>query len=190
MRPRHQRGSIVKRDGLWVLRYYEDRIEHGKSKRVRASKIVALVNNTYQVQTHVQPLADKVLKQVNGNQATHLDGTITLAEFVEQRYFPHLEPSTLRGYRDIWNLHGVNSDNAGVRVRDFTSSHAQSFLMSLNPKLTHQSHLPIKAFLSGVFNRARQIGAISGTNPLDGTKAGGARKKNLRDTRTQPKRLR
>jgi integrase len=40
-----------------------------------------------------------------------------------------------------------------------------------------QTHLRIKAFLSGVFNRAKQVGAISGDNPLDNTKAGGTKKK-------------
>jgi len=183
MRPRHQLGSIVKRNGLWLLRYYEDRVQQGKAKRVRVAKILAPVNNTYRVKTHVQSIAAEFLKRVNGNQATQLGGTMTLTEFVEQRYFPHLEqrvnmsgelhlePSTLRGYQDIWKLYVSNSDAASVRVRDFTTVHAQSFLMALNPKLSHQSHLRIKAFLSGTFNRARQIGAISGANPLDGTKA-------------------
>ena len=32
MRPRHQNGSIVKRDGLWLIRYYEDRVEQGKAE--------------------------------------------------------------------------------------------------------------------------------------------------------------
>jgi hypothetical protein len=40
-----------------------------------------------------------------------------------------------------------------------------------------QTHLRIKAFLSGVFNRAKQVGAISGDNPLDNAKAGGTKKK-------------
>src|ERR1700693_4409627 len=91
MRPRHQNVSIVKRDGLWLIRYYEDRVEQGKAKRVRVSKILAPVNNTYRVETHVKALADEVLRQVNGKQPTQLDGTLTLAEFVEKRYFPHLE---------------------------------------------------------------------------------------------------
>jgi integrase len=172
-----------------VVRYREDRVENGIAKRVRAAKPLAPINNTYRVASHVRSLADEVMRQVNVNQATQLDGTLTLAEFVAQRYFPHLEqrikmtgelhlePSTLQGYRDIWHLHGVNSDIASMRVRDFTTVHAQSFLMSLNPTLTHKTHLRIKALLSGVFNRARQVGAISGTNPFDGTKTGGTRLK-------------
>jgi hypothetical protein len=81
MRPRHQLGSIVKRNGLWLLRYYEDRVQQGKAKRVRVAKILAPVNNTYRVKTHVQPIAEEFLKRVNGNQATQLDGTMTLTEF-------------------------------------------------------------------------------------------------------------
>jgi hypothetical protein len=88
MRPRHQQGSIVKRNGLWLVRYYEDHVERGSAKRVRVAKILAPVNNTYRVETHVRSLADDIMRQVNGNQATQLDGTLTLAEFVEQRYFP------------------------------------------------------------------------------------------------------
>jgi hypothetical protein len=175
--------NVGKRDGIWLIRNYEDRVQDGKAKRVRVAKVLAPVNNTYRVATHVRSLADDVLRQVNGKQATQLDGTMTLTEFVEQRYFSHLEqrlkmsgelhlePSTLQGYRDIWHHHGKNSDIASTPVRDFTSAHAQSFLMSLSPTLTHRTHLRIKALLSEIFNRARQIGAISGANPLDGTKA-------------------
>jgi hypothetical protein len=199
MRPRHQHGSIVKRNGLWLIRYYEDRIEHGSAKRVRVSKILAPVNNTYRVRTHVQSLADEILNQVNGKQATQLDGTLTLAEFVEQRYFPHLEqrlkmsgelhlePSTLKGYRDVWKFHGKDSEIASIRVRDFSAVHAQSFLMALDPKLTHQTHLRIKAFLSGVFNRARQVGAISGVIHWKGLKQE-ERRKSLKGTPTRPAR--
>jgi integrase len=189
MRPRHQQGSIVKVNGQWLVRFYEDRVEDGNAKRVRAARPLAPVNNTYRVKAHVRSLADEVMRQVNCNVATQLDGTLTLAEFVDQRYFPHLEqrlkmtgelhlePSTLQGYRDIWNLHGKNSNIASVRVRDFSTVHAQSFLMALNPTLTHKTHLRIKALLSGIFNRARQVGAITRTNPLDGTKVGGTRLK-------------
>jgi integrase len=62
-------------------------------------------------------------------------------------------------------------------MRDFSTVHAQAFLMRLDQTLSHQTHLRIKAFLSGVFNRAKQAGAISGINPMDGTKAGGAKNK-------------
>jgi integrase len=89
----------------------------------------------------------------------------------------HLEPSTVKGYRDIWKFHGKGKPIATIRVRDFHTAHAQGFLMGLDQSLSHQTHLRIKAFLSGVFSRAKQVGAIIGVNPMDNTKAGGTKKK-------------
>ena len=40
-RPKFQKGSVVERRGQWVLRYYEDRVVDGASKRVRVSKTIA-----------------------------------------------------------------------------------------------------------------------------------------------------
>jgi integrase len=190
MRPRHQTGSIVRRGGMWVLRFYEDRIEKGQVKRVRRSQNLAPVGNAYPNKSQVKPLAEKILARFASSQACgQIDGTLTLAEFVETRYFPHidqrtqmsgefhLEPSTVKGYRDIWKFHGKGNPIGTIRLHDFRTEHAQGFLMGLNQNLSHQTHLRIKAFLSGVFNRAKQVGAISGVNPLDNTKAGGTKKK-------------
>jgi hypothetical protein len=187
MRPRYQKGSIVQRNGNWILKYYDDRIHEGQIKRVRISKILAPVGNVYRTKSQVRPLADSILATVTV-QGGHIDGTLTLSEFVEKRYFLHLdrrlqmhgelhlEPSTVNGYRDIWKSRLKNSTLASIRVRDFTAAHAQAYFMSLNQSLSHQSHLRVKAFLSGVFNYARQIAAIAGVNPMDGTKVGGKKK--------------
>src|SRR5882724_2730092 len=117
MRPRHQTGSILRRNGMWVLRFYEDRIEKGQVKRVRRSQNLAPVGNAYPNKTQVRPLAAKILAGLASSQGGgQIDGTLTLAEFVEMRYFPHidrrtqmsgefhLEPSTVKGYRDIWKF--------------------------------------------------------------------------------------
>jgi integrase len=148
------------------------------------------VGNAYPNKTQVKPLAEKILSGLASSQGGgQIDGTLTLGEFVEARYFPHidqriqmsgefhLEPSTVKGYRDIWKFHGKGKPIATIRVHDFRTEHAQAFLMGLDQNLSHQTHLRIKAFLSGVFNRAKQVGAISGVNPMDNTKAGGAKKK-------------
>ena len=188
MRPRYQNGSIVQRNGNWVIRYYDDRIKDGVVKRVRVSKILAPVSGAYRTKTQVKSLADDVLSKLSASQPSQIDGTLTLTEFVEKKYFPHLdkrqlmqgelhlEPSTAKGYRDIWKFRGKQSPIVTIRMRDFTTADGQQFLMNLDQSLTHQSHLRTKAFLSGVFNYAKQIGAISGVNPMDGTKAGGTNK--------------
>jgi integrase len=184
-RPRYQKGSIVERNGNWVLKYYDDRIEAGAVRRVRISKILAQVGNVYRTKSQVRPLADEILATVASQSAGQTDGTLLLSEFVEKKYFPHLEkrqqmhgalhlePSTTKGYKDIWKFRLKNSTIASIRVRNFTTANAQSFFMGLSQDLSHQSHLRVKAFLSGVFNFAKQVGALSGVNPLDGTKVGG-----------------
>ena len=45
MRPRYQKGSVVQRGGLWVRRYYEDRVIEGGTKRVRVSRTVLNAKN-------------------------------------------------------------------------------------------------------------------------------------------------
>ena len=189
MRPRHQTGTITKKGKWWVLRYYEDRVEDGVLRRVRSSQPIA-PRATYRLKSDVKPLADELLNKlaVNTKDSGHIDGTLTLKDFVEQRYFPHLEqrmqmsgelhlePSTVKGYRDIWKFRGSTSPIAGIRMRDLRTQHAAEFLMKLDQSLTHQTHLRIAAFFSGVFKRAKETGAISGQNPWDDTKVGGARK--------------
>src|SRR5208283_2718207 len=95
MRPRYQTGSIVQRNNNWVLRYYDDRIENGVVKRVRVSKILAPVSGAYRTKTQVRSLADDVLSKLTSSQPSHLDGTLTLSEFVEEKYSPHLDKRQL-----------------------------------------------------------------------------------------------
>jgi len=173
-----------------VLRYYEDRAVNGKIARVRTSKNLAPVGPDCRTESQARTLADSKLASasVNVGSMRTTDGMLTLAEFVDTRYFPHLEkrlqmtgefhlePSTLKGYKDIWKFRVRDTSIASVRMKDFTTAHAQQFFESLDQKLSHQSHLRVKAFLSGVFSRAKQINAISGVNPIEDTKVGGAKK--------------
>ena len=118
-----------------------------------------------------------------------LDGALSLREFVENRYFPHiekrtqmsgelhLEPSTVKGYKDIWKFHGKSKPIADKHLREIRTAQTQQFLMSLDQSLAHRTHLRIKAFLSGVFSYAKQSGALTGVNPMDDTKVGGEKKK-------------
>jgi len=190
MRPRHQSGTITRKGKWWVLRYYEDRVEKGVVVRVRTSQPIAPVSQ-YRLKSDVKPLAAELFNKIGVNKSAggHLDAALTVAEYIETRYLLHLEqrtqmsgeyhlePSTVKGYRDIWKFHGKKSSISDIRMRDFSTAHAASFLMQLDQSLTHQTHLRIKAFFSGLFKHAKQSGTISGVNPWDDTKVGGVRKK-------------
>ena len=85
----------------------------------------------------------------------------------------HIEPSTVKSYKDIFDVHVKDSQAAKIRLRDFTARDGQRFLESLDQKLSQQTHLSIKNFLRGVFTWALTDGAINGANPMQATKAGG-----------------
>jgi integrase len=197
MRPKYQEGSIQRRGNQWVLKFYEDR---GNGIRVRVIRPLARWDN-HPFRTPLsstdekflrEKLADKIsqyLSPVNEGRVSQ-GAVLSLSEFIEKSFFPrlewrrsqpdgtefHIEPSTIKGYHDIFDKHIKDRPEARLALRQFDSRTAQRFLESLPQNLTHQTHLHVKNFLSGVFRWAIQDGALSGVNPINGSKVGGQTK--------------
>src|SRR5579863_1445996 len=121
-RPRRQEGQVKLHGQQWMLAFYKDVLIDGVLQRKRVQEFLA----PYTLYPFRDPrqarkaLADKIaaiLRPVNANVANSLDGTLTVESFVKDRYFPrlderlqlegalHIEPSTIKGYRDIFNKH-------------------------------------------------------------------------------------
>jgi integrase len=199
MRPRYQRGQLCRRGSNWVLRYHEDRpTTGGQVKRVRTLTPLAPYSEyPYKgTEADIEKLRKvfhdritSILASVNRGKTA--DGAFTLGEFIERSYFPrldwrlsvpagnelHIEPSTVKGYKDIWMVHVKNKPISKVRVRDFTARDGQRFLETLPQRLSHQTHLRVKNFVRGVFAWAIADGGFVGQNPMEETKAGGRTKK-------------
>jgi integrase len=190
-RPRFQQGALMVRGGNWVLRY-RNYADGGKKDQV----VLDSASNHPDIREHETTkaearLADKIAKaraEINQGHVAATNGNgLTLAEFIEQSYFPrldwrmkvpagnemHIEPSTINSYRDIFKVHVQNSPAAKIKLRDFTSRDGQRFQDSISQELSHQTHLRIKNFLRGVFTWAIADGAYNGVNPMEATKAGG-----------------
>jgi integrase len=196
-RPKYQEGSIQRRGNQWVLKFYEDR---GNGVRVRVIRPLAAWNahpfRTPLSSTDEKFLREKLADRINQyltpvNKGRVSQGTVlTLGDFIEKFFFPrlewrgnqpagtefHIEPSTIKGYHDIFDKHIKDRPEARLPLRQFDSRTAQRFLESLPQNLTHQTHLHVKNFLSGVFRWAIQDGALSGVNPINGCKVGGQTK--------------
>jgi integrase len=195
MRPRYQDGSVQRRGNQWVLRFWVDR----DGARVRTVKPLGSYDaNPFR--TPLKSTDEKLLRELLAdriapllspvNQGRISTGNVRLGEFIENSYWArlewrlkqpdgnelHIEPSTMKGYKDIYNVHVKNAPEANTPLRDFDSRMGQRFLESLPKDLSHQTHLRIKNFLSGVLTWAIADGALKGTNPMDATKAGGQRK--------------
>lgn len=199
MRPRNQQGQIVRDGSSWVLRFYEDRaLPNGKTQRVRTKKVLCqyalhpLRGTSSDLEFLRARYADKIaqwLAPVNAGHAITV-GSINLAHFVEQSYWPrcqwrvttpagnelHMEQSTLQGYRDLYRRHIQSASIAKIKLADFTPRVGQRFIESLDQNLSHQTHMRIKNFLSGVFSWAIVEGAYRHANPMSEVKAGGRTK--------------
>ena len=138
MRPRHQEGAVEKRGNSWVLRYHEDRNINGIVKRVRAQQRIAAASRyrtEHEVRRGCAERISDILGHVNAQSGSAEDAAMTLALFIEHRYFAHcefrvgqpssnalhLEQSTLDGYRNgIYRVHVQNSPIAALDVRKVT----------------------------------------------------------------------
>src|SRR6267154_1897551 len=119
MRPRFQRGQIRRHGSNWILVFYEDQVRGNTFERVRTQQILAPYQLYPYKKTEIervrQELADKIKPILARMNRTGSAGTnLTLAEFIQQSYFPrlewrltvptgnelHIEPSTANGYKD------------------------------------------------------------------------------------------
>jgi len=192
-RPRRQAGQVKLHGAQWVLSFYKDVLIDGIPQRKRVQEFLAPytlypLRDPEQVRDKLADRIAAILRPVNANIADSLDGTLTVESFIKDRYFPrlndrlqlegalHIEPSTIKGYHDIFNKHVSAKSTAKIIIGHFGAKDGQDFMESLPQKLAHQTHLRIKAFMSGVLTYALQIGAIAGANPMDPAKAGGLSK--------------
>ena len=184
-----QRGQVFRQNGSWYLRYYEDEIKDGKPVRRRVCQRLARYSDEYRSKKDVLPLVDPILSPVNSG-LVQPGSSLTIAEFVEKRYFPgrekKLRPSTLNGYREMFKNH-IETNVGTIRMRDFHTRDAQHLFDALaerTPGLSHQTLMHVKAFLSSVFTYARQEDVLRGANPMQGVKAEGRRYKPARSAYT------
>jgi integrase len=187
MRPRGQRGQIKHHGANWIFVYY---LAGKRTHVVLAPFTLYPFRDPEHVRDKFRDKIAEFLRPANADvpSAAMLDGLLTVEQFIEQRYWPrceqrqeleganHMEPSTIHGYRKIFKKHIVGKPIASIPVNKFTTKDGQDFLDSLPQNLSHKTHLRIRAFLSGVLTTALQSNVISGTNPMDATKAGGLSK--------------
>jgi integrase len=194
MRARNQEGHITRKGPNWVLRVYEDR----DGKRVRVPHTLCrysdhpLRGSDEDLRFLRSKFADKIsalLAPVN-KEHTIKTGVIALRDFVEQSYWPrcefrstipagnelHMEETTIKSYRVMYDCHVKNSAIATVRLSDFTPGIGQRFIECLDQNLSHNTHMRIKNLLSGIFSWAITEGAYVGVNPMNEVKAGGRKK--------------
>jgi integrase len=180
-----QQGQVFKRNGSWYVRFYRDEIQDGAPVRRRVCEKLAHYSDDYRSKKDVAPLVAEILSPVNSGDAQP-EGSLTLTEFVEQRYLPSrakkLRPSTMLGYRDMFHKY-VKTRAGHIRLRDFHTKDGRHLFDRISeemPNLSHTTLMHVKAMMSGIFTYARQEDAVRGANPMQGVKADGRRYKPAR----------
>src|SRR5262249_32191863 len=125
-RKRHQEGYIFKARGIWYVRYFDTRVINGEVKRVRIAKQIAKVRESLDgilttiTKAKARELAGPALAKINQPDKTP-QTAVSLIDFVERLYLPRMEqqkrPSTVKGYRDIWNNH-LKARSVGLWMRE------------------------------------------------------------------------
>jgi integrase len=167
---RQQSGYIWKVGGSWYGRWREDVLEDGRVVRKQRSAKLADVSDRFRTKADVRPLLAEKLRPINEGR-TRPEGTLRVAEFVENYYMPFVEenfkPSTATGYKTLWDLY-LEPRLTKIVLRDFRTVDAANLLADIHRQheLGRTTLKHIKSFLSGVFTYAKNQGALDGVNPV------------------------
>jgi integrase len=146
--------------GWWVLRYRERVGIGGKMKTVQRARRLSPIDATHKTRASVRQLAEDILEPLNKKAVSPLTVT-TLGDFCERVYLPfvkeHKRPSTLRGYKQMWNDY-VKSRCGASWLREVKTCNVQSWLEEIAKQhgLSKTTLCHIKHFLSGIFRYAAQ----------------------------------
>jgi integrase len=159
---------------VWYVRYFEDRVENGEIKHVRVAKPLGEVKTRGKhPPRQIEDEAKAIVAAASVTNAAP-ERVLTVGDFVERVYFPHIEehrrPSTLKGYRDVWEDH-FRPRCATDWLKDVRTFHVQKWLDSIGKEngLGRNTLKHVKSFLSAVFKLAKQQGYYMGENPVRDT---------------------
>jgi integrase len=168
----HQNGYVFRRGKSWYGRWRRDELD-ANSQVVRRQHCEKLCDHgdRYRCKRDVLPLLADKLKPLNEQRVT-AESTLTIAEYVEQFYFPdaerELKPSTVHGYRGLWRMY-LKLPLGHLTLRDFQCHHATTVLAAIHRDhgLSRKSLRHNKALLRTIFTHAKRAGVIGGEeNPV------------------------
>jgi integrase len=167
---RIQTGYIYEASGAFFVRYYVTQIVDGQPQRVQRSARLCEKNDKYYgVKSQaVKRLRNEFMTKINSQESgrggrVHQD--MSVVNFWEQRYLPYCEeilpltgkprkkPSTVRGYKQIWNQH-LKSHFGNLTLQEYEPSMGTEFLQSLTSTQGKNTLKHIKALGGSIFKRA------------------------------------
>lgn len=94
---------------------------------------------------------------------------MSLTDFYKSEYLPHIEttlsPSSVDGYKKLWRSYGEYCTDLELNIKPAQAQAIIRKLYAENPHLSKTSLSHIKAFFSGIWSHALQMGTFDGHNP-------------------------
>jgi integrase len=159
---RYQEGHLVKRFGGWHVRYYVTENGTRKQKSYRLC-------DDQQKKSHVKQLRDDFMRE-HVNIGVDNTGPRGVVEFWDKVYLPFIEsnsnlkPSTLHGYKQIWNQH-LKIHFGTINLSDYKTHMMSVFLTGLAKTLRPRTLDRIKWLASAIFVHAVATGNCE-SNPI------------------------
>jgi integrase len=163
---RYQRGYIYEAFGAFHVRYRLEEIVDGKLARKQRSHRLCPKDKNHPSASHksVRRLCDEFMATVNTQVPGQPEPTApTIAGFWELTYLPFIEsnlkPSTVHGYKQIWNQHLKNHFGT-MTLREYRKGMGSVFITDLSKKYARRTVSHIKNLASGLFTHATNLDLI------------------------------
>src|SRR5882762_3970246 len=156
---RRQRGTVVLRGDVWVLRFYHD---DSAGRRVKVTERLCDAGTERHA---VENLRRKRMKAIN--EEVHQEWTAPVKEQTIGDFWPiylkHAEEelrwSTVRGYEKLWSQY-LDSDLALRSLTKYRTADGFLFLNGLKARLNRNSLAHVRSLASGVFSYAVNLGLL------------------------------
>ncbi len=168
---RHQRGYIFEAFNAFHVRYYANEIVDGKPQRKQRSHRLCSKDRTtghFSASAKaVRQTCEDFMRKINENQQTSqsLEQNKLVTEFWERHYLPYNEeilpltgkprkkPSTMRGYKQIWNQH-LKPHFGKHTLQQYEPNFGTQLLQSLTGTQRKSTLKHIRAVGSAIFKLA------------------------------------
>ena len=173
MRTRKQEGQVIRIGARWYVRYWERRNIGGAIERKRVThQLGPITTRGKRPPADIMAEAERHMTTINSG-VIPADRIVTISDFVERVYLPwvemHKRPSTVKGYRDIWEDH-LKPLCGQVWLKDARTYHVQGWLNQIAAATLSRNTLKhIKSVISGTFTLAKQQDYFQGENPARDT---------------------
>lgn len=159
---RYQDGHLIKRFGGWHVRYY---VTENGSRKQKSHRLC----DDRQSKSRAKELRDGFMRE-HVNIGVENSGPMGVVAFWDKVYLPFIEsdadlkPSTVHGYKQVWNQH-LKSHFDATNLTDYKTPTMSVFLTSLAKTLRPRTLERIKWLASAIFAHAIATGHCE-TNPV------------------------